>query len=212
MRKLHQIRPSASMVVACLSLFAALGGVGYAAAAIDSGAIVDNSIRSKDVRNRGLRGGDLRKNTLGGAQIRESKLAEVPSATNADHAADSAALAGSPASAYVKGDARGLAVAGATIEDDGTLRSWFNRAGGAPDVSGGGDDDGDYLVEFPGVAASLTTHVATANLIGAPGMVTVDFNGGRLHMRTWDGNVAADTFEAADHSYTVVVHPSGPGG
>ncbi len=209
MRKLHRSRASASMVVACVALFVALGGVGYAAATIDSGAIVNNTIRSKDVKNRGLRGGDLRKNTLGGAQIKESKLAEVPSAANAG---DASALGGSPAGAYVKGDARGLAVAGATIDDSGTLQSWFNRAGGAPTVGGGGDDDGEYFVEFPGVSTSQTTHVATANLIGAPGLVTVDFTGGKVHMRTWDGDVATDTFQAADHSYTVLVHPSGAGG
>jgi hypothetical protein len=209
MKQLHRIRPSAPMIVACLALFVALGGVGYAAATIDSGAIVNNTIRSKDVKNRGLRGGDLRKNTLGGTQVKESKLAEVPNAANAD---DASALGGSPAGAYVKGDARGLASAGATIDDDGTLRSWFNRAGGAPTVSGGGDDDGDYFVEFPGVAPSQTTHVATANLVGAPGLVTVDFSGGRLHMRTWDGDVATDTFQAADHTYTVLVHPAGAGG
>jgi hypothetical protein len=206
MNKLRHIRPSASMAVACLALFAALVGVGYAAATVDSGAIVNNTIRSKDVRNRALKGGDLRKNTLGGTQIKESKLAQVPSATTADQ------LAGAPATAYVRQDARGLAVAGATVDDDGTLRTWFNRAGGAPTVSGGGDDDGSYFVEFPGIAPSLTTHVATANLIGAPGMVTVDFTGGKLHMRTWDGDVSADTFEAADHSYTVLVHASGAGG
>ncbi len=209
MKKLHRIRPSAAMTVACLALFVAFGGVGYAAATIDSGAIVNNSIRSKDVKNRGLRGGDVRKNTLGGAQIRESKLAEVPNAANSD---DASALGGSPAAAYVKGDARGLAVAGATIDNDGTLRGWFNRAGGAPVVSGGGDDDGEYFVEFPGVAMSQTTHVATANLVGAPGLVTVDFSSGRLHMRTWDGDVATDTFQAADHTHTVLVHPSGAGG
>ena len=202
MKKLHRSRPSASMIVACVALFVAFGGVGYAAATIDSGAIVNNSIRSKDVKNRGLRGGDLRKNTVGGGAINESKLAEVPSA---------AALGGSPAASYVKNDARGLAVAGATIDSSGTLKSWFNRAGGPPTVSGGGDD-GEYFVEFPGVAMSLTTHVATANLIGAPGLVTVDFSGGKLHVRTWDGDVSADTFEEGDHDHTVVVHPSGAGG
>jgi hypothetical protein len=206
MARIYANRPSAALLVACIALFVAMGGVGYAAATIDSADIVNNSVRSKDVKNRALRGGDLRKNTLGGAQIKESKLATVPSS------ADSDALGGSPANAYVKGDARGLAVAGATVDDDGTLRSWFNRAGGAPSVSGGGDNDGNYLVEFPGLSMSLTTHVATANLIGAPGMVTVDFTGGKLHMRTWDGNVATDTFDASDHSYTVLVHPSGAGG
>jgi hypothetical protein len=50
------------------ALFVALVGVGYAAATIDSGNIVNNSVRSKDVKKRALRGWDLRKNTLGGAE------------------------------------------------------------------------------------------------------------------------------------------------
>jgi hypothetical protein len=112
----------------------------------------------------------------------------------------------------VKGDARGLAVAGATIDADGTLRSWFNRAGGVPTVSGGGDDNGNYLIEFPGLSMALTTHVATANLIGAPGMVTVDFSSGKLHTWAWDADAAADTFDASDRGYTVLVHASGAGG
>jgi hypothetical protein len=80
-------RPSASLVIACLALFVALGGVGYAAATIGSAAIVDNSIKSKDVRNNDLRGKDVRADTLQGADIDESSLGKVPSAANADNAA-----------------------------------------------------------------------------------------------------------------------------
>jgi hypothetical protein len=190
------------MLVACVALFVALGGVGYAAATIDSGDIVNDSVRSKDVKNRALRGWDLRKNTLGGAQVKESKLAEVPSA---------AMLGGSPASACVKADARGLALAGATVKADGTLSTWFNRAGGAPTVSGGGAGNGHY-VEFPGVSASTTTHVATADLIGLAGLVTADFSGEKLHTRTWDADADADTFDTSDRSYTVLLHASGTDG
>jgi hypothetical protein len=83
-------RPSASLVVAFVALFVALGGVGYAAATIGSAAIVDNSIKSKDVRNEGLRGKDVGANTLKGADIDESSLGQVPSAANADSAATAA--------------------------------------------------------------------------------------------------------------------------
>jgi hypothetical protein len=87
-RTLLRHRPSASMVIACIALFAALGGVGYAAATIDSGDIVNNSVTSKDVKNRNLRGKDVRNNALGGGQINESKLGKVPSAASADSAAN----------------------------------------------------------------------------------------------------------------------------
>jgi hypothetical protein len=83
-------RPSAALVVATVALFVALGGVGYAAATIGSAAIVDNSIRSKDVRNENLRGKDVRANTLKGDDIDESSLGQVPSAASADSAATAA--------------------------------------------------------------------------------------------------------------------------
>jgi hypothetical protein len=87
MSRIASRRPSASLVIACLALFVALGGVGYAAATIGSAAIVDNSIKSKDVRNNDLRGKDVRTNTLKGADVDESSLGKVPSAANADSAA-----------------------------------------------------------------------------------------------------------------------------
>jgi hypothetical protein len=90
MYRIASRRPSASLVIACLALFVALGGVGYAAATIGSAAIVDNSIKSKDVRNENLRGKDVRANTLKGADVDESSLGKVPSAANADSAATAA--------------------------------------------------------------------------------------------------------------------------
>ena len=90
MSRIASRRPSASLVIACLALFVALGGVGYAAATIGSAAIVDNSIRSKDVGNNDLRGKDVRTNTLKGADVDESSLGKVPSAANADSAATAA--------------------------------------------------------------------------------------------------------------------------
>jgi hypothetical protein len=90
MSRIASRRPSASLVIACLALFVALGGVGYAAATIGSAAVVDNSLRSKDVRNNDLRGKDVRTNTLKGGDIDESSLAQVPSAANADSAGSAA--------------------------------------------------------------------------------------------------------------------------
>jgi hypothetical protein len=86
MKAMLSRRPSAAMVVALIALFAATGGVGYAAATIDSGDILNNSIRSKDVLNRNLRAVDVKKESLGGGVIKESSLAKVPSAGNADTA------------------------------------------------------------------------------------------------------------------------------
>jgi hypothetical protein len=90
MSRIASRRPSAALVVATVALFVALGGVGYAAATIGSAAIIDNSIKSKDVRNEGLRGKDVRADTLKGADVDESSLGQVPSAANADNAATAA--------------------------------------------------------------------------------------------------------------------------
>jgi hypothetical protein len=90
MHRIASRRPSAALVVATVALFVALGGVGYAAATIGSAAIVDNSIKSKDVRNGGLRGKDVGADTLKGADVDESSLGQVPSAANADNAANAA--------------------------------------------------------------------------------------------------------------------------
>jgi hypothetical protein len=86
MKAMLSRRPSAAMVVALIALFAATGGVGYAAATIDSGDIVNNTVRSKDVHNRDLRATDVKKESLGGGVIKESTLGQVPSAASADTA------------------------------------------------------------------------------------------------------------------------------
>jgi hypothetical protein len=75
MSRITSRKPSAAMVVACLALFMAMGGVGYAAATIGSAAIVDNSIRSKDVRNDNLRGKDVRDGSLAGTDVADGSLA-----------------------------------------------------------------------------------------------------------------------------------------
>ena len=81
-------RPSASMIVALVALFAALGGTGYAAA----------TFSGRDIQKRSIPANRVVNNSLGGGQIDESRLGPVPvaqqaltaqtaaSATNAGHA------------------------------------------------------------------------------------------------------------------------------
>jgi hypothetical protein len=108
-------RPSPALVIACIALFVALGGVSYglATGSIDSREIADNTIRSKDVRNNSVYSRDLRNNdvrdidirngtikgrdiakaTITGDNLNLAKLGQVP---------DAAALGGVPASQYVR--------------------------------------------------------------------------------------------------------------
>ena len=74
MRSIISIRrPSASMIVALVALFAALGGTGYAAATLSGRSIQKRSIPANRVID----------NALGGSQINESKLGPVPVAQQA---------------------------------------------------------------------------------------------------------------------------------
>jgi len=66
--------PSPALVIACIALFVALGGVAYAAATIDSSDIVDGSIRNRDFKDGTLRGQEAKRNGFGGGAIKETTL------------------------------------------------------------------------------------------------------------------------------------------
>jgi hypothetical protein len=92
------------MAVALLALFVALGGSSYAALRIGTRQIKNNSIRSVDIKNRTVRGRDIHRRTVRranvarrtlfginiardrvtGAEVSESSLGTVPSASNAN--------------------------------------------------------------------------------------------------------------------------------
>ena len=81
--------PSPSMVVACVALFVSLGGVSYAVATIDSGDIVNGSIRNRDFKDGTLRGQEAKPDGFGPNAIKEqsldaTKLRQVPSAVLAE--------------------------------------------------------------------------------------------------------------------------------
>lgn len=108
-------RPSPALVIACIALFVALGGVSYglATGSIDSREIRDNTIRSKDVRdnsvysrdlrnndvrdidirNGTIKGRDIARSTITGDNVNLSKLGQVP---------DAAALGGVAAAEYAR--------------------------------------------------------------------------------------------------------------
>ncbi len=67
-------RPSPALIIACLALFASLGGAAYAAATIGSDEIIDGSIRNRDFKDGTLRGQEAKRNGFGGGAIKESTL------------------------------------------------------------------------------------------------------------------------------------------
>jgi hypothetical protein len=63
-------------VVSTLCLFILLGGVAWAAAMINSKDVIDNSLKSADLKNgKGVKGADVVPDSLGGAAVDESSLA-----------------------------------------------------------------------------------------------------------------------------------------
>jgi hypothetical protein len=81
MRHIKKLTPSPATVIACLALFVAIGGVGYAASEIGK-----NDVTSKQIKNKSVLGKDFKPNTLGGKQVNEGKLGAVAGATSADTA------------------------------------------------------------------------------------------------------------------------------
>jgi hypothetical protein len=83
-----------SNVTATAALFAALGGTSYAVIKIDSEDVVDNSlrsgdlrngtVRSQDIRDRTIRARDVRRNAMGGRVVKERSLGRVPRAADSE--------------------------------------------------------------------------------------------------------------------------------
>ena len=91
MRDRFKRLPSPSMGVAFVALLAALTGTAVALPgnnSVTSGDIKKNAVRSSDIKGSNVGSSDVKNNALTGSDVDESKLGEVPSATNADNAAN----------------------------------------------------------------------------------------------------------------------------
>jgi hypothetical protein len=145
-KRIAALRPSPALVIACVALFVALGGVSYglATGSIDSREISNNTVRSKDIRdnsvytrdirnndvrdidirNGTVKGRDLAKRTITGDNVNMAKLGQVP---------DAAALGGVAASQYAR-PAEPVHLVGTTGEP--AYESGYAAAGG-PDLAPG---------------------------------------------------------------------------
>lgn len=84
--------PSPAMLVAMTALVFSMAGTSYAV----------KQINGKTIKNKTITGKKLKSNTLTGSQIKESKLGKVRSSSNADNAANAAALEGTPAAGFAR--------------------------------------------------------------------------------------------------------------
>jgi hypothetical protein len=134
-------RLSYANVTATLALVLALGGTSYAALRIDSRQVIDNSlrsqdlrddtVRSRDVRDGAINGRDVRKNGLGGGAIKESVLGTVPRSVEASR------LAGDAAQQFrLRCPAQTIARVGVCIEAVARPPNGFLGAEGACDIAG----------------------------------------------------------------------------
>lgn len=80
MRFPDRFKPSPAMVVACLALFIALGGVSYGVAtgSIDGREIKNNSVASKDLRNNSATTADIKNGSLLRGDFRSGQLPAGP--------------------------------------------------------------------------------------------------------------------------------------
>lgn len=147
-------RPSPAMVVACIALFVAMGGVSYglATGSISSREIRNNTIRGKDVRNKSLTGKDVKRDSIGGLSINESRLGLVPLSEAISHSA-----------VVTAGGAfrRGRGVSSAARTGTGRYQVIFNRdVRGCVYVATVGDPSAAAPGHGTAVVASLGTNVA----------------------------------------------------
>jgi hypothetical protein len=76
-------------VVGYVALFVALGGTAFAAATVDSRDVVNNSLRSADLKNqKAVKGKDVRDSTLQGVDVDDSSLGGADVADNSLGGAD----------------------------------------------------------------------------------------------------------------------------
>ena len=176
-------RPSPALVVACIALFVALSGFGYAAIKLPR-----NSVGTKQLRNSAVTGKKIAKNavtgakvaddSLSGADVLESSLGRVPSAssaTSASNASNAAKVGGLAPSAFMRASRFYVGAADPTSQTATPIVTIPN----AIRLETDGDGDNTFEVRFVNISSDswdLTTSenpsVATLGT-GATGAIFV---------------------------------------
>jgi hypothetical protein len=136
MSRLRSLRPSASMAVALLALFVALGGSVYAAAKINGSAVKKNS----------LPGNRIKPGSVTGKQVREASLGKVPDADTLD-GIDSSQLSAI--------DSTGLASVARDGHGDDAIGTGSGGAGTAAEVTINAPRNGTVLAIASGAVQNL---------------------------------------------------------
>jgi hypothetical protein len=179
MRRIKGKAPSPAILIAIIALVFAVAGTAVAGVATVS---VLSKKEKKQTRN------------IAGDEIR--KAAPGLSVANA------AQLGGKPSGDYALAHSRGVALAGARIDSDGTVLTWFNTLGGVPSVSK--FSGGSYDMTFPGVSKDQTVILGT---VAGPGEIGI---------APGSGGIEVSTFTSAggysDHQFSIVVYGASSSG
>jgi hypothetical protein len=163
MKKILRRLPSPSMVVACLALTVALGGTGYAAIKLPRNSVGSAQLRKDSVvatklsarsvgpqklQNNAVTNRSVKDGAVTGAKVDESTLGKVPSAANADAAANAAMVSGNTVKRFVATVAPGGAEA-TVLNLDGLTIS-LSCPGGSVALRGNNSSGEPAQAEFRG--------------------------------------------------------------
>jgi hypothetical protein len=167
--------PSASMIVAMLALFIAIGGTAAAAGGLINGAkLVNHSVTGKKLKN----------GTITGTQVKESSLGKVPNAAHADNANT---LGGNGPGAFEPAESWAL------IQGTATGAAVLTQSGGFGTVTR--FTTGFYVVDT-GASAVRKPLTATINLSTGAGFASVAPCGGNANN---PGGVNCPVFNDNNH-------------
>jgi trimeric autotransporter adhesin len=199
-------------VVACLALFAALGGVAVAAGlpknSVGTKQLKPKAVKTGKLAPEAVKAGKVAKNAIAANRLRTgavtgSKVAD--GAIGTSKLADGAVTSGKLATQYLPADTPGVPLAGANVAADGTLRGWFNRAGGAPTVSKLGT--GTYKLVFPGLEGRFFA-------IDSIGQVSLVQGSGEVQRASQEGDPVVITYDSAgaeaDRAFELVLFQPSP--
>jgi hypothetical protein len=165
--------------------------------AVTTNKIADNAVTTNKIADNAVTTNKITNDAVTGAKVNEGTLGKVPEAATADTAKS------------VATDVFGVALAGANVNSDGSLNSWFNRLGGKPTVVI--SEVGRYDITFPG----LTIETDGPNVIQQATQRGASFGGeikisgieGAARIRTANSAGAAT---AAPFNYVVYGAVPGP--